>query len=178
MIASVAVSDPYEGLGVDRDAALRMLYDSDYRSLLRLASLLVDDRNLAEDVVQEAFARLYHSWDRVRDPAAAPAWLRSAVLNLARSTLRRRRAFTRIRFVPAPHASSPEGAAVLSEDRQEVLAALAALSRRQREVLVLRYWADLSEAEIAAALGVSAGSVKTHAHRGLLALREALEDRR
>jgi RNA polymerase sigma-70 factor (sigma-E family) len=163
---------------VDADDALRDLFHAEYQPLLRLAALLVDDRTAAEDVVQEAFARLHRSWGSLRDVDAAPAWLRSTVLNLARSGLRRRLVARRNRPSPAADASSAETLALLDDDRRAVIAALHRLAPRQREVLVLRYWSDASEAEIATLLGISAGSVKTHAHRGLLALRDALEDRR
>ena len=165
------------GAPTERDAALRVLFEAEYRPLLRLTYLLVDDRASAEDVVQEAFASLYRSWDRVRNLDAAPAWLRSAALNLARSGLRRRQAFARLRPVPRPDAHSAEAGALLFDDRRAVIGALRNLPRRQREVLVLRYYADCSGAEIAAVLGISTGSVKSHTHRGLAALRDALEDR-
>lgn len=163
---------------VDADEALRELFRSEYRPLLRLVALLVDDQGAAEDLVQEAFARLHRSWASIRDLDAAPAWLRSTALNLARSGLRRRLVARRARPALLPDAASAESLALLDDDRRAVIEALRTLSARQREVLVLRYWSDASEAEIAALLGVSAGSVKTHAHRGLLALRAALEDRR
>src|SRR5262249_11368561 len=153
----------------DREAALRSLFDREYRPLLRLAALLAD-RDGAEDVVQEAFARLHREWHRIRDVDAAAAWLRSTVLNIARSGLRRWRTAAALRLVPVGDAVSAEAAALLTDDRRAVLSALAGLPRRQREVLVLRYYADCSEAEIAAALDVSTGSVKSHAHRGIAAL--------
>jgi RNA polymerase sigma-70 factor (sigma-E family) len=162
----------------DRDAAVRALFDREYGSLVRLAVLLVDDVAAAEDAAQEAFARLHRSWDRLGDVERAPAWLRSTVLNIARSGLRRRQAYGRLRPVPIADAASAESRALLSDDRRAVIAALQRLPRRQREVLVLRYYADCSEVEIADALGIAPGSVKSHAHRGLAALREALEDRR
>ena len=160
-----------------RDAAIVELFSAQYLPLLRLASLLVDEPAAAEDVVQESFVRLYRSWDGIRDLDAAPAWLRSTALNLTRSGLRRRQAFGRLRVVPADDAPSAESHIVLADDRRMVVEALRALPRRQREVLVLRYYADCSEAEIAGLLNIAPGSVKTHAHRGLEALRAALEDR-
>ena len=101
--------------------------------------------------------RLHRSWDGIRDLDAAPAWLRSTVLNLARSGLRRRQVFGRLQLVPADDAPSAESHVVLSDDRRAVIEALRALPRRQREVLVLRYYADCSEAEIAAAARHRAG---------------------
>jgi RNA polymerase sigma-70 factor (sigma-E family) len=163
---------------IEADTAVRELFETEYRSLVHLAALLVDERAAAEDVVQEAFVRLHRSWPKLRDPAAAPAWLRSTVLNLARSGLRRRLLSRSLPHVPRPDTASAEAGALLRDDRRAVIAALRALPRRQHEVLVLRYFADHSEQEIAGMLGISTGSVKTHAHRGLAALRDALEDRR
>ena len=161
-----------------RDAAIAQLFTEHYRPLLRLASLLVDEPAAAEDVVQESFVRLHRAWDEIEDLDAAPAWLRSTALNLARSGLRRRQVFARLRVVPASNAPSAESHVVLSDDRRMLVEALRALPRRQREVLVLRYYADSSEAEIARLLNITSGSVKTHAHRGLEALRAALENRK
>ena len=151
------------------------LYREHHRDLVRLATLLVDDQGSAEEAVQDAFVSMARrGGDGIDDPGA---YLRTAVLNNARSALRRRRVRRRaLRSVDGP-ASGPgaDHAVLVDEDARLVLAALGQLSGRQREVLVLRYWADLSEAEIAAALGISAGSVKTHAHRGTAALARILE---
>src|SRR5690606_11747625 len=129
-----------------------------------LASLLVDDVGTCEELVQDAFARVWSAPGAVREPERIAAYLRSAVLNAARSHLRRR---TRWRRLPPPPPGVVPGAdhdALAADDARTVLAALRRLPDRQREVLVLRYYLELSEAEIAAALGVSPGSVKTHAH--------------
>ena len=150
------------------------LYQQHWAGLVRLAVLMVDDRQAAEDVVQEAFAELYRRWP-LRGPDAALAYLRTAVLNRSRSVLRRRKV-ARLYIPPheAPNASA-ESAAVLSEERTQVQRALQGLPRRMREVLVLRYYLDLGEAQIADALDISPGSVKTHASRGLAALRLGTE---
>lgn len=162
-------------------ATLVELYAAHYRSLLKLASLLLDDRTACEEVVQDAFlAVVRRGLDDVSGPKA-PAYLRSAVLNGARSHLRRRVVRDRVRPlrpVPSGTVGSPEDEAERHDEERAVLGALRSLPTRQREVLVLRYWMDLSEAEIAATLGISAGSVKTHAHRGLHALATTLEERR
>ena len=150
------------------------LYAAHRLALVRLAVLLVDDFASAEDVVQDAFAALARRPDAVQDPSKALAYLRSAVLNTARSALRRRR--TARAYTP-PHdlsPPSPEDIAVLAEEHREVIAALRTLGWRQREVLVLRYWSDLSEAEIARTLGISTGTVKSTASRGLVALQRAM----
>jgi RNA polymerase sigma-70 factor (sigma-E family) len=154
---------------------LRDLYRDHRWSLVRLASLLLHDPADAEEVVQDAFVQTQLAWDRLRDPSKAVAYLRRAVVNGARSRLRHRRVverFTPGLLSPGP---SPEAAAVAGDDRRRVIGALRSLPDRQRECLVLRYYLDLTEAEIAATLGISAGSVKTHAHRGLAALAARLE---
>ena len=177
MMSEMATIEPDGNPRTARDAGIVQLFEEQYRPLLRLALLLVDEPAAAEDVVQESFVRLHRAWGGMRDLDAAPAWLRSTVLNLARSGLRRRQVFGRLRIVPADDAPSAESHVVLSDDRRAVIEAVRALPRRQREVLVLRYYADCSEAEIARLLDIAPGSVKTHAHRGLEALRAALEDR-
>jgi RNA polymerase sigma-70 factor (sigma-E family) len=172
MMAAMAPEGGYEV----RDE-LAVLYRDHYRSLVRLASLLVDDVGTCEEIVQEAFVNVWQRGGVFRHADRAPAYLRSAVLNGARSQLRRRLVRRRhLAAVPDP-APSAESSAVASDEQRRVLVALRSLPDRQREVLALRYYLDLSEAEIAATLGISPGSVKTHAHRGLAALAERLEDR-
>ena len=157
----------------DRDAVLAELHRDHYRSLVRLACLLVDDVGSGEEVVQDAFVRVYRAWPRVDDPLK---YLRTAVMNGARSGLRRRRSARRY-VPPTVRAESGADEAVLVRvEYAEVLDALRALPRRQRECLVLRYYADLSEADIATTLGISAGSVKSHSHRGIAALTVALKE--
>ena len=151
------------------------LYAAHRLSLVRLAVLLVDDVASAEDVVQDAFAALARRPDAVRDPSRALAYLRVSVVNTARSALRRRRtarAYSPPRDLSPP---SPEDSAVLAEEHREVIDALHRLAPRQREVLVLRYWSHLSEAEIARTLDISQGTVKSTASRALVALEKALE---
>ena len=150
------------------------LYSAHRLSLVRLAILLVDDLQSAEDVVQDAFAGFLGRRRALEDPDRALAYLRTAVVNNARSALRRRRT---ARAYVAPHEIEPEGPpgrAILAEEHREVLAALDRLPARQREVLVLRYWSELSEAEIADALGISRGTVKSTASRGLDALEKLM----
>ncbi|UFN44267.1 SigE family RNA polymerase sigma factor [Nocardioides okcheonensis] len=150
------------------------LYAAHRLPLVRLAVLLVDDFASAEDVVQDAFAALARRPDAVRDPSKALAYLRTSVVNTARSALRRRRT---ARAYSPPHELSPptpEDSAVLAEEHREVIAALQTLAPRQREVLVLRYWSNLSEAEIARTLGISQGTVKSTASRALAALEKAM----
>ncbi|MCD2192933.1 SigE family RNA polymerase sigma factor [Actinomycetospora endophytica] len=149
---------------------LEDLYREHRMRFVRLAILLVDDPATAEDVVQEAFTGLHRHWSRLRDENAALGYLRTAVVNGSRSVLRRRR--TAREYTP-PHtadARSAESLAMLSAEHQAVVSALGQLPRRQREVLVLRYYGGLSEAEIADATGISRGTVKSTASRGLDAI--------
>ena len=160
--------------GTDHEQLVAELYAAHRLSLVRLAVLLVDDLGAAEDVVQDVFTGLLNG-KRLRDPEAALGYLRVGVVNRARSALRRRR--TARAYAP-PEDVAPDGPderVVLDEEHRQVLAALHGLPARQREVLVLRYWSDLSEAEIAAALGISRGTVKSTASRALAALEKTLD---
>ena len=159
--------------GHDADAALEELYAGHYTALVRLAVLLLRDQGLAEDVVQDSFVAVHGRWDRI-DEAKAPAYLRQTVVNRSRSALRRRTVAIRHQPEPLPPAAGADDAVLRTERRTAVLDALAALPARQREVLALRYYLDLSEAEIAGTLGISRGAVKSHASRGAAALRAAL----
>jgi RNA polymerase sigma-70 factor (sigma-E family) len=166
-------------LPCDRDAAVTALFLAHHRRLVGLARLLVDDQQSAEDVVQDAFGQLHRRWSWLRDKDAAVAYLQTAVVNGSRSTLRRRRVRRREDSVVLPaDAPSAELSAVVEEDHRELRAAIAGLSQRQRQVLVLRYYLDLSEAEIAQSLDISRGSVKQHAARGMAALSARLEAQR
>jgi RNA polymerase sigma-70 factor (sigma-E family) len=158
------------------DDALTELYAAHYRKLVRIAALLLDDYSLSEEVVQDAYVKLHSSWRRIREPEAAEAYLRTTVVNLARSRLRRRLVASKHAPKPLPDAPSAEHGALERLERDRVIAALRKLPPRQRECLVLRYYADLSEAQIAEAMGISTGAVKSHASRGMAALRTALGD--
>lgn len=155
---------------------LEELYARQWHALVRLAVLLVDDMQSAEDVVQEAFLGLQRNLARVA-PGSELAYLRASIVNGSRSMLRRRRTVRGHQ----PQAPDPIGGAdvdlMAKAQRDALVFALGALPRRQKEVLVLRYWSQLSEAEIAASLGVSVGTVKTSARRGLAALQLRLEGR-
>ncbi|MET9359508.1 SigE family RNA polymerase sigma factor [Streptomyces sp. NPDC006632] len=154
------------------------LYHAHRLKMVRLAVMLVDDRAAAEDVVQDAFTALYRRHgERIEEIDNALAYLRTAVVNASRSVLRRRRTARGYTPPHVPDAPSAEERVVLDEEHREVLAALGQLTPRRREVLVLRYWSDLTEAEIAATLGISRGSVKSIASRALDALEKILEAR-
>lgn len=159
----------------DTPLTLADLYAVHRMRLVRLAILLVDEPATAEDVVQEAFAGLHRNWGRLRDSAAAVGYLRTAVVNGSRSVLRRRK--TAREYVPphAVNARSAESLAMLSTEHQSVVDALSKLPPRQREVLVLRYYGGLTEQEIADAAGISKGTVKSTASRGLEALQRAMQ---
>lgn len=157
----------------DRDSTVSALFVAHHRRLVGLASLLVDDRRTAEDLVQEAFAGLYRRWRHLRDPNAALQFLTKAVVNGGRDSMRRksRAQAASLRLVPRSELlDSAEHTAVQNQEADRLWAAIATLPQRQRQVLVLRYYLDQTEAEIAATLGVSAGSVKKHASRGIAAL--------
>lgn len=162
----------------DAEEALTELYTEHYRSLVRLAATLLDDPSVSEEVVQDAYVKMYGAWRRIREPAAAIGYLRTTVLNLARSRMRRRLVARKHAPRQLPDAPSAETGAMESLEHDHVLSVLRTLPARQREVLALRYYSELSEAEIADTLGISRGSVKTHASRGLAALRNQLGDPR
>ncbi|HET7845996.1 MAG TPA: sigma-70 family RNA polymerase sigma factor, partial [Acidimicrobiia bacterium] len=149
---------------LDRRAVMETLYKQEASSLVRMARLFTDDRTAAEDLVQEAFIRLFHSAHRIDEPGNAAAYLRSIVLNLARDHNRRGLLSLRHQETISDRAPpvEPEEEVVRNESESEVLDALHSLSRRQRECLVLRFYLDLSEREIAATLRISPNSVKTH----------------
>jgi RNA polymerase sigma-70 factor (sigma-E family) len=157
------------------DEAVGVLYATSWFQLVRLATLLTRDASVAEELVQDAFVSLHRRWDSLADPAAAHGYLRTTVINNARSTLRHRGVEERHRQPGPPEPAGPEERAVQATEDARVLSALRTLSRRQQEVLVLRYYADLSEQDIAHTLGLTNGAVKSHAHRGLAALKAALE---
>ena len=155
------------------DDLLVRLFADHYKDLVRLASLLLDDVGSCEEVVQDAFVKM-HTLRTRPEPGKEAAYLRSMVMNGARSRMRRR--MVRRRVVPeAPlPTESAESGALERLRSDELIDAVRGLPRRQSEVLTLRYYLDLSEAEIAEALGISRGSVKTHASRGLAALERTL----
>ncbi|WP_329570601.1 RNA polymerase sigma factor [Kitasatospora sp. NBC_01266] len=168
-----AVAAPY---GDGQPPTLTELYWARRLDMVRLALFLVDDLHTAEDVVQDAFAALCRthgsSLDGLQDPAA---YLHSAVLNASRSVLRKRR--TARAFTPPHEGYGPpvEEGLLLAEEHRQVIDAMRQLTRRQREVLVLRYWSELTEAQIAQTLGLARGTVKSTASRALDILAKKLE---
>jgi RNA polymerase sigma-70 factor (sigma-E family) len=161
----VPIVDPAADLGLER------LYDEHYVRLVRLAVLLVRDAGTAEEVVQDSFVAVYQRLQRpgaLEDPLA---YLRQTVVNRSRSVLRHRKVVDRHPSELPPHGPGADEDVLRDDRRRAVLDALAELPRRQREVLSLRYFLDLSEREIAETLRISAGAVKSHASRGAAALR-------
>jgi len=158
----------------DADWAVTALFREHHLELVRLALVMVGDLSTAEDVVQDAFERLHRRWHRLRDPGSGLAYARSAVLNGCR-TVHRRSAVARKHGprLAGSSAAGPDTETAL-DDRSEMLMALRGLPRRQREVLVLRYYSDLDVAEVAATLQISPGAVRSTSSRGLAALAAGL----
>jgi RNA polymerase sigma-70 factor (sigma-E family) len=162
-------------LAASADEAVTLLYSDHYRSLVRLAGLLVRDEPTAEEVVQDCFIAVHGRWHRLHEEGKALAYLKQAVVNRSRSVLRHRVVADRYPPKPAPDMPSAEHGAIILLERSAVISALRALPNRQRQAIVLRYYADLSEAQIAQMMGISKGAVKSHTARGMAALRAVLE---
>jgi len=158
----------------DADRAVTALYTAHYRSLVRLAALLVRDVATAEEVVQDSFVAMHGGWRRLRDSDKALSYLRQSVVNRSRSVLRHRVVVDRNAPKPPPDMPSAEHGAMTLLERSAVVAALRTLPPRQREALVLRYYGDLSEAQIALAMGISKGAVKSHTARAMSSLKTIL----
>jgi RNA polymerase sigma-70 factor (sigma-E family) len=177
--AAAAVSPPgLPGhLALDAAAqAVTTLYEESAVSLIRLAYVMLSDRQAAEDVVQEAFCNLYRRWSDLADSDKARQYVRSSVLNGCRSVLRRRAVRNRrvLYELPAP---SAEAAVLGGEEQAEVIRAVDGLPRRQREVLVLRFYSDLTDEEIAELMGVRLSTVRSTTHRALESLGRTLKER-
>lgn len=174
-------------LSLGAAATVTALYAEHALGLVRLAVVLTGDRAAAEDIVQDAFLGLYRRWDKVPDMAVPLAYLRVSVVNGSRTALRRR---ARLSFRPSPAADdvpdgnvlyagladSAEASVLLTEEQRAMAAALRTLPRRQREVVVLRYYLELSVNETAQAMGVSPGTVKSATHRALAAVGQILKE--
>lgn len=158
------------------DVGVQELYATHWHALVRLAYLLVQDSTLAEDLAQDALVSVHQRWGRLRDSEAAIGYVRRTVVNSARSALRHRAVVEKHARRTGAEESvvSAEQSVMVRLEHEAMLRAFDQLSEKQREVLVLRYYGDLSEAQIADALDISRGAVKTHAHRGLARLRDLL----
>jgi RNA polymerase sigma-70 factor (sigma-E family) len=150
------------------------IYHGHYNQLVRLAVLLVHDVQTAEEVVQDAFEAMHLAWRRLRDSEKALQYLRQTVVNRSRSVLRHRKVVDMHAPKPAPDEPSAEHAALALLERSAVAAALRSLPERQREAIALRYYADFSEADIAKAMGISKGAVKSHTARAMSSLKTIL----
>ena len=159
----------------DADRAVTAIYSEHYRSLVRLAAFLVRDTSTAEEVVQDSFVAMHGAWRRLRDTDKALSYLRQSVVNRSRSVLRHRMVVDKNTPKPPPDMPSAEHGAIIQLERSAVVSALRSLPDRQREALVLRYYGDLSEAQIASVMGISRGAVKSHTARAMAALRAVLE---
>jgi len=152
------------------------LYAEHCLGLVRLAVIMTGDQASAEDIVQDAFLGLYRRWDHLTDTSFPLAYVRASVLNGCRSALRRQ---SRWRAAPAaadPPGESAEARALLSEEQRAIARAIRRLPKRQREALVLRYYLDLSEEEIARTMGISRGTVKSATSRALASVGRLLKE--
>jgi RNA polymerase sigma-70 factor (sigma-E family) len=153
-----------------RQRAVEELFESHYDAMCRLAFVILGDSWLAEEIVMEALLRTYSGWGRVREPERADIYLRRAVINLCRSRIRRA---ILERRAPANEAREQPQPDRLVE-RNEVLTAVRALPERQRACVVLRYYEDLSERQIAEILDCSVGTVKSQLHKARAHLARSL----
>jgi RNA polymerase sigma-70 factor (sigma-E family) len=158
----------------DGERLLITIYHAEYQSLVRLAALLTGDRGSAEDVVQDCFVAMHGAWPRLRDNDKAVAYLRRSVVNRARSVLRHRMVVDKHPPKPPPDEPSAEHGALNELERAAVITALRKLPGRQREAVALRFYLDLPEREVARAMGISQGAVKSHMARAMASLRSTL----
>lgn len=159
----------------DADRALTAMYGDHYRCLVGLALLLVQDLTTAEDVVQDSFVAMHTAWRRRRDSDEALAFLRRSVVNRSRSAPRHRAVIEPDACPPGAAVRGAEPGALPSPEDATVVGALRSLPARQREALVLRYYGDLPEAQVAAAMGMSQGAVRRHLARATAALQVIVE---
>lgn len=150
-------------------SAFAALFDESFETMKRLAYLLGADD--PENIAQESFVRLHAKWHTLTDEDKALPYLRSTVVNLSRSRLRHLRVVRRAPREPAGIEASAETEVLTRVEHRSLRSALAKLSGRQRQVLVLRYWLDLDQAEIAETLGIAIGTVKATTNQALTKLR-------
>jgi RNA polymerase sigma-70 factor (sigma-E family) len=159
----------------DAERAVTDLYGEHYQPLVRLASLLTGDSDVAEEVVQESFIALHCSWRKLADRDRALSYLRQSVVNRSRSVLRHRVVADKVAPMRAPATPDASEQVISQLERSALISALRSLPARHREVLILRYYTGLSEAEIASAMGISLRAVKNHTTRAISSLRAKLE---
>lgn len=160
------------------EEALTAVYSAHYSSLVRLGALLLRDSGAAEEIVQDAFVAMHGRWNRLRDPDKALAYLRTTVVNRCRSRQRHLMVVDKHMPKSLPNEPSAEQAVMATATTDTVIAAMRTLPEKQRTVMVLRYYGELSEAEIAETMGISRGAVKSHASRATKSLRLVLEQMR
>jgi RNA polymerase sigma-70 factor (sigma-E family) len=170
----ISVPAPSSGAW-DASDVVTEIYTLHYNQLVRLAVMLVHDVQTAEEVVQDAFEAMHLAWRRLRETEKALSYLRQAIVNKSRSVLRHRKVVELHAPKPAPDEQSAEHAALTLIERSAVTSALRLLPERQREAVVLRYYGDFSEADIARAMGISRGAVKSHTARAMASLKSILE---
>jgi RNA polymerase sigma-70 factor (sigma-E family) len=178
MLAPVAFTlqpRPASSAAWDASEVVTEIYRDHYNQLVRLAVMLVHDVQTAEEVVQDAFEAMHLAWRRLRESEKALSYLRQAIVNKSRSVLRHRKVVEMHAPKPAPDEQSAEHAALTLIERSAVTSALRTLPVRQREAVVLRYYGDFPEADIAKAMGISRGAVKSHTARAMAALKSVLE---
>jgi RNA polymerase sigma-70 factor (sigma-E family) len=171
--------DPLGDPGAVAAAAVTRLYQAHAVALIRLAIIMLGDRAAAEDVVQEAFFSLYRRWGELADPARVVPYLRVTVLNGCRSALRqqrRRDQRERVHGWSGPGWDTAEYQVLLAEEHRATLAAIRRLPDRQREALVLRFYLGLPEDQVAEAMQISRGTVKSATSRALAALARMLRE--
>jgi len=173
--ADAAVGPVPAGAQSDADQAITVIYGTEYRSLVQLAAVLVGDVAIAEEVVQDCFVAMYGAWSRLRDRDKALAYLRQRVISRSRSALRHGMVADGTAPKPQPGiVPSAEQGAITQPERSAVISAMHALSPRQREALMLRFYLDLSERQAASAMGISLGAANYHTARAKAALLSVL----
>lgn len=168
-----------ERAGYGATAAVSALYQANALGMVRLAHVILGDRGAAEDVVQEAFSGLYRRWGHLSDHDKALSYVRTSVLNACRTALRRGKREFCAESLGERGARPAQSTSPMADDEDErvtVMAALRRLPNRQREVLVLRFYLDMTDQEIADQMGVGASTVRSSAHRALAAVARMLEE--
>lgn len=174
-LAAFAAAAAPQRVAEAADEALAALYADQYQSLVRLSAMLVGDLGTAEEVVQGCFAGMHRAFWRLRDTDKALRYLRRSVVNRSRSVLRQRTGAGQHQQKPGPAMPSAGQVAIARTGESGVISALRALPARQREALVLSFYLDLSEEQVASAMGISRGAAATHTTRAKAALRSVLE---
>jgi RNA polymerase sigma-70 factor (sigma-E family) len=177
-LAHTVLGSAQSQAATEADRTLTAVYDAEYRSLVRMSAVMLGDVGSAEEVVQDSFIAVHAAWRGLRDVDKAVRYLRRSVLNRSRSVLRHRAVVDRYMPKQEPEMPSAEQAAMTRLEHSAVISALRSLPDRQREALVLKFYLDLSEEQVAAAMKVSTGAVKSHISRGKAALRGVLEAER